>query len=315
MCAAITDWTMGDGDPLINKFRLYYTVTVNDVKEINTKVIRIMDENSAVVILNINDNVPVERLFKDYLGCCTVFKITKHAVKENVLLPLEDEFVYIVTKSKELRERLSAIKVDKQLNFTGVDMHAEALSDAETKLHFENKILREDCEYLKKKNEYLNSVILNDNLYQLRQICDFEKYVCLLRALKNKTVFIAVKDNGGKNFTSSANRFWQELGFKTEMDWLGWNSFVGIYDDKIVMEKGGVRGDSCEYKGGYASLKIELQSKTYAKGNLASIQINGKEYAVNGRGINIVVYDNELCQVADSVCFDTFLPEIKCIRK
>ena len=38
---------------------------------------------------------------------------------------------------------------------------------------------------------------------------------------------------------------------------------------------------------------------------MCSILINGKEYAVNSRGLNIVVYDNINKCVVDSICFDT----------
>ena len=49
-----------------------------------------------------------------------------------------------------------------------------------------------------------------------------------------------------------------------------------------------------------------LQSGGNQSSNHASIIVDGVEYAVNSRGLNIVVYDNFAHKVIDSVAFDTF---------
>lgn len=36
------------------------------------------------------------------------------------------------------------------------------------------------------------------------------------------------------------------------------------------------------------------------------IKINGDNYAVNKRGLNIVIYSKKYKKVVDSVCFDTY---------
>lgn len=51
---------------------------------------------------------------------------------------------------------------------------------------------------------------------------------------------------------------------------------------------------------------FRLKSAGAAAGDYASIVVGGVEYAVNGRGLNIVVYDNQTHRVIDSVAFDTF---------
>ncbi len=57
-----------------------------------------------------------------------------------------------------------------------------------------------------------------------------------------------------------------------------------------------------------------LQSAGWNAGNYASMIVNGIEYAVNARGINIVVYDNLTKEVIDSVAFDTCVPELTAVR-
>ena len=49
-----------------------------------------------------------------------------------------------------------------------------------------------------------------------------------------------------------------------------------------------------------------LKSGGYNYDNTCSIMINGTEYARNGRGLNIVVFDHVNNTVVDSVVFDTW---------
>ena len=44
------------------------------------------------------------------------------------------------------------------------------------------------------------------------------------------------------------------------------------------------------------------------------IKIDGDKYAVGEKGWNIVVYNNEIKRVIDSVCFDTSKPEVTAVR-
>jgi len=49
-------------------------------------------------------------------------------------------------------------------------------------------------------------------------------------------------------------------------------------------------------------------------GPYATIMLGDTECAVNGHGLNIVVYDNETQLVIDSVAFDTGTPEKTAVR-
>ncbi len=57
--------------------------------------------------------------------------------------------------------------------------------------------------------------------------------------------------------------------------------------------------------------KYEVISGGLYLGNKSSILINGTEYSGNSRGLNIVVYDNELEEVVDSVTFDTHASSVR----
>ena len=47
-----------------------------------------------------------------------------------------------------------------------------------------------------------------------------------------------------------------------------------------------------------------VSSKAWRQGNTSEIKINGVEYSVNQRGINIVIYDKDKHEVWDSIAFD-----------
>lgn len=50
--------------------------------------------------------------------------------------------------------------------------------------------------------------------------------------------------------------------------------------------------------------KLNLISAAFNVGNIAKIEINGKDYALNKRGFNIVTIDCQNNQVCYSACID-----------
>lgn len=59
---------------------------------------------------------------------------------------------------------------------------------------------------------------------------------------------------------------------------------------------------------------IFIQSGAWRKENVASIKIDGKDYATNIRGINIVVYDLAANEVIDSVGYDRHTEDVKFVH-
>lgn len=84
---------------------------------------------------------------------------------------------------------------------------------------------------------------------------------------------------------------------------------MAVVDNGTTVEQSyGDDAQSCTYHP-YENCEVNLVSKGYDIGNTSSIQINGKEYSKNSRGLNIVVYDKETNEVISSNVFDTNLPE------
>lgn len=52
-------------------------------------------------------------------------------------------------------------------------------------------------------------------------------------------------------------------------------------------------------------MEYSLVSAGYDSGSTSSICLDGEEYSLDGRGLNLVVYDHYFQEVIDVVCFDT----------
>jgi len=71
--------------------------------------------------------------------------------------------------------------------------------------------------------------------------------------------------------------------------------------DRKIEGAMGYQSYTSRFEGG----RYDVQSIGYQEGNAASILINGKEYSMKSRGLNIVVYSHYQDKVIDSVNFDT----------
>ncbi|MEY8444314.1 hypothetical protein AALA52_08730 [Lactococcus ileimucosae] len=58
-----------------------------------------------------------------------------------------------------------------------------------------------------------------------------------------------------------------------------------------------------------------VKSEPLRAGNRAEIIVDGIDYAVNKRGVNIVVFDFVAKKLIDSVAFDMHDPEMKVYRR
>ena len=121
------------------------------------------------------------------------------------------------------------------------------------------------------------------------------------------TVFLAVKDDGVNSLNDEIKNSLRELGLTADFD--KEEAYQKSY--YAVLDKDGVTEEMSEWpleasgsmRNGREWYKIT--SEGYNVGNDCSIIISGNKYAQNLRGFNIVVYDNDLKKVIDSVVFDT----------
>lgn len=147
---------------------------------------------------------------------------------------------------------------------------------------------------------------------ELPAIQDIETY---LNALPDgdSTIFMTVKDDAYAGMPQGVKEALAKLGLHTQ-----WNEdmhrqpYMAILSQGRVIEGAkGYQAHSDRFAGG----RYDVKSIGYQDGNVASVKINDEEYALNKRGLNIVVYSHYLDKVIDSVSIDFQESGGKLLRK
>ena len=163
------------------------------------------------------------------------------------------------------------------------------------------------------------------NMEKLNEINDFYEYLDALASLKDCYIILAACDTmtpspQRTNISESGYEKLRKLGIKllradnaAEQFWCGYVAV--LYNGDSVYEFLGSRDGNVRYDFAAENFRINVLSSPYKMENRASVLINGKENAVNARGMNFVVYDKANDKVLDSVCFDTWAERRVASRK
>lgn len=161
----------------------------------------------------------------------------------------------------------------------------------------------------------VNNETQNKNTANLQVLIDLLKntteafyYLALLQALSSEyLILFAIKDTPGRKMPPSMIRQIKELGFSS-FEQRMWLMYAGImYKSEVLLnQSGGKPGNPIFHECDVNGCHIEISSSSYKQGNRASITINGNDYCLNRRGVNIVVYDVENHEMIDSIAFDSF---------
>ena len=160
-------------------------------------------------------------------------------------------------------------------------------------------------------------VEVSSSARMLKYVIDLESYLSLLSELEDCTIFFAVKDTQGYQLNEQMIDQMEILGFEQLEELLEkeYHTFVGIVQDgQTVYQQIGDADEAIRYDGTVDGSFVRIESKTFQYGNQASIQIDGSDYAVNKRGLNIVVYNNKTYEIIDAVAFDTHSENYICYR-
>ena len=138
---------------------------------------------------------------------------------------------------------------------------------------------------------------------------DLHNYLSILSASKMNYLIILSAKNGMKSGLCEADiKGLSYIDPTTEFNNMGEaDSYIAVLcgDDRYV----NVSSEHQVYRKQINNLQIVVESAGYLDGNVSSILINGQEYSMNQRGINIVVYDKESGLVVDRATCDTWAPE------
>lgn len=142
------------------------------------------------------------------------------------------------------------------------------------------------------------------NNWELSQETDIYNYLDKLNN-PNYIVILSARDDFTNNLNEDILNKLTTIGVKSELkNKYRWSYISVLSNNKPIYEK--VENAPLEYKNKINDIEIEVISKGLNVGNTSSIKINGKEYSKNKRGLNIVVYDKLLQEIADSISFDTY---------
>jgi len=157
---------------------------------------------------------------------------------------------------------------------------------------------------------------IKNDVKRICKITDINEYLDNLKELKNCSVFFAIKDIQGYSLTNDIVQNLVDMGFSNSESLLEheYHSFLGIYSNGKVIYQNIGSNEAISYLTSIEGVDVNMKSELLDNGNMASICLNGIEYAINERGINIVVMDNSSGTIIDSVTFDTHVPEYTCYR-
>lgn len=110
-----------------------------------------------------------------------------------------------------------------------------------------------------------------------------------MKSYANRGIVLVVKDEGSNQLSKESRAYLRERGSK--IDSLHFReSYLAVFDqDKLVYEEMGYETVEHTWKGGEGIPDVWVMSQGHPYGNNSSIKVKGKEYSVNGRGMNAVV--------------------------
>ena len=158
----------------------------------------------------------------------------------------------------------------------------------------------------------LNTVICFTD-ERIRLIRQFDAYILELRKLQ-RTIIISVRDTPGLRITPNIAKNLQSLGVQQDLLSKHWHSYVAIIHGQELLYEKLDQDHAVFFETRLFDTHIIVKSAALKHGNISKIEINGKDYSMNMRGFNIVVYDCEKKKLIDSVGFDTHALGIPCYR-
>lgn len=176
-----------------------------------------------------------------------------------------------------------------------------------------------DINSILKKEYPLNYYYINNFIIGLKDKIDNEKYYYTSKIPTSKIniyeylekllnpnyiTIISARDEFSSKLDDEILKKLKNLGFESDLkDKYRW-SYIGVVDSGSVIHEE-LKNDKINFIKQIDNLELNVISAGKTSGDVSSIKFNSKEYSLNLRGLNIVVYDKRIGKVVDSICFDT----------
>lgn len=238
------------------------------------------------------------RWFRLNINCIIVF-----------LLLLKNDFTY--SKNRGLTDRITYKETVTYIMLSADETHT--LSE---------NIIRESQYFIKGSTH--GAPVRSERFGSLYGCTELNGYTAELVKLEHIVVLISVYDSANKYWDCFENR--KLLGLEKDLGEKWRMSYVALIDADNSVRKEAMSenydGVSCQYQ--FEDIADEVHSEENAdtaKGNIcwlyscrmdsqrytkSAIWINGVDYSLSKRGLNIVVYSKEKCCVIDSINVDIF---------
>lgn len=231
------------------------------------------------------------------------------------------------SKDLEKRETIIGKKIDYKIVNTVLQKEkTRSLNWLKEKLKEPKKNLYSDYDIMKNLIEEQKKTIdsLKDEIKILarmvgkegRYIEDIYEYLeYLYRIRKDHIILMAAKDTLGLAVNERVSNGFKKLGIINNLNEKHGRSFAAVLNGGInIYEEMGTELNPIETYMEVENVPVKLVSKVYQNGNEAKIEWDGTDYAVNERGLNIIVIAKDTKMVEDSVCFDMHLKKYSCYR-
>ncbi len=192
-----------------------------------------------------------------------------------------------------------ALKKEKSPAFSTYDVIMNELAKRE-----------EEIDFLKRKIDFLMA-----EKCALPFIDETEPYLDALEKIREDySVIISVRDTPGIELTREfAERLKRVFGTKINISGNHQKSYAAVVrGNKVIFEKlqdGPLQADLKLFK-----KNVKITSAGLHHGNASTILINGVDYSLNKRGLNIVIVENSTGNVVDKTSIDTHLKPFKMYR-
>ncbi len=178
--------------------------------------------------------------------------------------------------------------------------------DASGKINMDDPIYGELNEIGRIKKALGGIADISEENKSLNETLVFADYLSKLKD-SDYTILLAVRDDGFGAINNSLAKSLQALGIKTE---ISGNLYQYSYYAVLSPDRDPIEAAAKQELNHAGKLPdgtmYQVTSRGMLTGNpLASIRIDGQEWSMNRRGMNLVVYDNAQHKVVDTVCFDT----------
>lgn len=166
----------------------------------------------------------------------------------------------------------------------------------------------EDRRNMKEYDSWQKDSRLYERLLYARSIMEETNLIRYLELVKGQgyTVVIAARNDTSKYFTEEVREAFVELGLNIDVSDVSYQSYLAIVSDGDVYFEQQSEDKELSFCGAVNGLDIVASSFADAlTGNNAEIMIDQRDVSLQGKGFNVVVYDNEVGQVVARRAFNT----------